>query len=56
MDYQALSAFLDGKKTYIVGGAMIVVGLYLSDHQLVLEGLAVLSGRSAIASITKSKK
>jgi hypothetical protein len=30
---------LQGKKTYVVGLAMIIVGLHRGDHTLLLEGL-----------------
>lgn len=43
--------FLNGKKTYIVGILMILLGLLQSDTQTVLNGLAIITGRVAIAKI-----
>lgn len=44
--------FLSGKKTYIVGILMIILGITNSwDLQMILNGLAIISGRAAIAKI-----
>lgn len=43
--------FLSGKKTYIIGGLMIALGLLQNDTQLVLNGFAIITGRAAIAKI-----
>ena len=43
---------LSGKKTYIIAGLMIVLGILQKDQNLVLQGLAVMSGRAAIAKMT----
>lgn len=40
--------FLKGKKTYIVAGLMIALGLLNGDQKLLLEGLAIFSLRNAI--------
>ena len=45
--------FLNGKKAYLVGALMIVLGILQSDNQLVLEGLGVLTLRKGIAGYKK---
>lgn len=44
----AAIAFLDGKKTYIVGGLMIALGLIQGDKQMVLEGAGFLFLRKGV--------
>lgn len=41
--------FLDGKKTYIIGGLMVALGLLTENNQMVLEGLGFLTLRVAIS-------
>lgn len=41
--------FLSGKKTYIVGLIMFALGLYQNDPQIILNGIAIITGRAAIA-------
>lgn len=48
-----LVELLDGKKTYIVGVLMIVLGLMTQDNQLVLEGLGLLTLRAGVAKASK---
>lgn len=43
--------FLSGKKSYIVGCLMIILGLLNGDNQLILEGLAIISLRAGISKI-----
>jgi hypothetical protein len=44
--------FLSGYKTYVVGIAMIILGIYQNwDTVMILNGLAILSGRAAIAKL-----
>lgn len=43
--------FLAGKKTYIVGVLMIILGLYQGNDQMVMEGIATLTLRAAIAKV-----
>jgi hypothetical protein len=40
---------MDGFKTYIVGVAMIAVGIYMENETLILEGAAIMSLRRAIS-------
>lgn len=40
---------LRGKKTYIVGALMILLGLIQGDNTLVLEGLGFMTVRAGIA-------
>lgn len=49
----AIANFFGGKKAYIIGIAMIAVGIYQNDNKLILEGLSVMTLR---AGIEKSKK
>jgi hypothetical protein len=41
-------AFLKGKKSYIVGGLMIILGLLNKDDKMILEGLGLLALRNAL--------
>ena len=43
--------FFGGKKTYIVGIIMIVLGILQDNQELILQGILVLTGRAAIAKI-----
>jgi len=40
---------LNGKKTYIIGVAMIIVGVYKGDNQMILEGLGLCTLRAGIS-------
>ena len=40
---------LSGKKTYVVGALMVVLGILQSDSQMVMEGLGFIFVRNAIA-------
>lgn len=46
-----LSAWLDGKKTYLAGGAMVLGGLAEQDWQVVLEGLSIIFLRKGIEKV-----
>lgn len=49
--------FLKGKKTYVVGTLMILLGLIQGDNNLVLEGLGLITLRSGVSNIgVKAKK
>jgi len=48
----SIMQLFSGKKTYIVGGLMIALGLLTQDNQLVLEGLGIITLR---AGVSKSK-
>lgn len=41
--------WLSGYKTYIVGAAMIILGIYNSDMKMVMEGLGLITLRQGIA-------
>jgi hydrogenase-4 membrane subunit HyfE len=43
--------FLKGKKAYIIGSLMIVLGILQKDNQLILEGLSVITLRAGLAKI-----
>ena len=43
--------FLSGKKTYIAGGLMIVLGLIQNDTQMILEGIGLLTLRQSVATL-----
>lgn len=44
--------FLSGKKTYILGALLVLTGVLQNwDMQIILNGLAVMTGRAAIAKI-----
>ena len=46
-------SFFKGKKTYVVGILMIVLGLLQGDNTLVLEGLGLVSLRAGVSKIGK---
>mgnify|MGYP001617759454 CR=1 FL=1 len=48
-----LRALLAGKKAYIVGALMMILGLLNNDAKLVLEGLGLVTLRAGIAGIAK---
>ena len=48
---KAITVFLDGNKTYILGAIIAVEGLIKSDMNTVLMGLAVITGRQAIGKL-----
>ena len=45
--------FFKGKKTYIVGILMIVLGYLQGDNQLMLEGLGFMTIRAGVGKIGK---
>lgn len=45
---QRLVEFLSGKKTYITGVVMVILGLLQGDNKLVLEGIGLITVRQAI--------
>jgi len=45
--------YLSGKKSYIVGILMIALGILNGEHQLILEGLGLISLRLGISKIEK---
>lgn len=49
MNIVAITDFLSGKKTYIVGLLMIGIGIYYGDKEMVLEGLGLITLRAGIA-------
>jgi hypothetical protein len=48
-----LKDFLKGKKTYIVGLLMIILGLINNDRQMVLDGLGFITVRAGISNVAK---
>ena len=44
--------FLQGKKTYIIGTLMVVLGLLQGDNQLVLEGMGFITLRSGVETMS----
>lgn len=47
--------FLSGKKTYIVGGLMIILGLLTGDNQQILGGIGLITLRLGISKPNGSK-
>ena len=45
--------YLSGKKTYIVGGLMIVLGLIQGDKQMILDGAGFIFLRGGVAKMQK---
>lgn len=46
---QGIISFLVGKKTYIIGGLMIVLGILTGNNDMVLQGLGFMTLRAAIS-------
>lgn len=44
--------FFSGKKTYILGTLMTILGLMQGDTQMILNGLTIITGRAAIAKVS----
>ena len=49
--FEHLTDFFSGKKTYIVGLLMIILGIINGDNKMVLDGVAFMTVRSAIANL-----
>lgn len=45
---KAAYSFLKGKKTYIIGGLMIILGYLQNDNQMIMEGLGFMTVRAGI--------
>lgn len=45
--------FLKGKKTYIVGILMIVLGYLNGDQKMILEGIGLITLRAGISGVNK---
>lgn len=45
--------FLKGKKTYVVGGLMILLGIFQGNNDMVLEGLGFIFLRTGIKTLGK---
>ena len=50
-DFMNVLDYLKGWKTYIVGAAMIIVGLYQSNIELVLDGFGLMALRAGVAKV-----
>jgi len=46
-----LKEFLKGKKTYVVGIVMIILGYLQKNQQLILEGLGIITLRAGITKV-----
>ncbi len=49
--FYSIKNFLKGKKAYIVGALMLVLGYLQGDNNLIMEGLAVITLRAGIHKI-----
>lgn len=45
--------FLKGKKTFLIGGLMIALGLIQQDSQMIMEGLGFIFLRQGVAKMAK---
>lgn len=43
--------FLRGKKTYIIGGLMIILGILQNDNQMILEGIGFITLRAGVSKL-----
>lgn len=50
-NFEHIMDFFAGKKTYIVGFLMILLGLINGDNKMVLDGVGFITMRAAIAKI-----
>ncbi len=46
-----IKEFFEGKKAYIIGALLIVLGLLQGQNEVILEGLAVITLRAGISKI-----
>lgn len=46
---QKIWGFMLGKKTYVLGFCLTVTGIYTKNWQMVVGGLTLITGRSAVA-------
>lgn len=46
---------VSGRKAYVIGVLLVVLGLLQGDNQLVLEGVAVITLRAGIAKVNVKK-
>lgn len=44
-----LIAFFSGKKTYLIGLLMVVLGILQNDNQMILEGIGFITLRAGVA-------
>jgi len=42
-------SLLDGRKTYLVGTLLVVLGVLQQDHEMIMEGLAFMFLRAGVA-------
>lgn len=47
---KAVYAFMKGKKTYIIGGLMVLLGYLTKNNEMILEGLGFITMRAGIKS------
>lgn len=45
----AVVDFLKGKKAYITGGLMVILGIVNSDNDMIMQGMSVIFLRAGIA-------
>ena len=48
-----LSLLLAGKKTYVIGLLMVVLGILQNESQMILEGIGFITMRAGISKISK---
>jgi len=49
---KSVFTFLEGKKTYIVGGLMIMLGWLQDDTEMMLQGFGLITLRKGVAKAT----
>ena len=47
-NFKNMRDFLQGKKTYIIGTLMILLGFFTDNNQIIMEGLGFITIRRAI--------
>ena len=54
MDYiNKLTSFFDGKKTYIIGILLVILGVLQNENQTILEGIGLMTLRSGVEKTLK---
>lgn len=50
---EKLLVFLSGKKTYVVAGLMLILGIIQQDQTMIMEALAIAFLRNGVAGVKK---
>jgi len=54
--FTTIQQLFEGKKTYIIGVLMIILGILQDNNQLILEGIGFITLRAGVKKIEEEKK